>query len=130
MRSRIHPLGLISSMTILSWVTWAATAAAQPASEQPAAGAFKIESNLGRAGQGGYHAPARDAGRRPRRETRASATRSGPAVLLLDDGRTRAAIVTFDLIAAGDDMVAEVGPRRDLREDRHPRENILVGCLA
>ncbi len=48
-------------------------------------------------------------------------------VLLLDDGKTRAAIATFDLIAAGDGLV------RSIREAVHlktgtPRENILVAA--
>jgi hypothetical protein len=48
-------------------------------------------------------------------------------VLLLDDGKTRTAIATFDLIAAGDGLV------KSIREAIHqktgtPRENILVAA--
>ncbi len=48
-------------------------------------------------------------------------------VLLLDDGKTRAAIATFDLIAAGDGLVSAV---RDAISSKTgtPRENILVAA--
>ncbi|MGP0066027.1 MAG: hypothetical protein ACLQGP_20810 [Isosphaeraceae bacterium] len=128
MRSRIHPLGLISSMTILSWVTWAATAAAQPASEQPAAGAFKIETNL-RAGVAKVDItpPPGTKVVGHVRETQGVRDPIRAAVLLFDDGRTRAALVTLDLLAPWDDMVAEVRSAV-ARATGIPRENILVAC--
>jgi hypothetical protein len=48
-------------------------------------------------------------------------------VLLLDDGKTKAAIATFDLIAAGDGLVKSV---RDAIASKTgtPRENILVAA--
>src|SRR5262245_40667287 len=49
------------------------------------------------------------------------------AVLLLDDGKTKAAIATFDLIGATDPLVTAV---RDVVHEQAgvPRENILVAA--
>src|SRR5580692_972070 len=100
MRTRIHPLGFISSLPILVSLAWASTAAGQSAPEKPASEAFKIETNL-RAGVAKVditpppdtkvvgHVRVTHGARDPIRA----------AVLLLDDGRTRAALVTFDLLA-------------------------------
>ena len=42
------------------------------------------------------------------RKTSGSATRSAPGILLLDDGKTKAAIATLDLIGASDALVGAV----------------------
>jgi hypothetical protein len=49
----------------------------------------------------------------------------GATVLILDDGKTRAAIVTFDLLAARDAMVAGVKTAA-AEKAGVPRENVLV----
>jgi hypothetical protein len=48
-------------------------------------------------------------------------------VLLLDDGKTKAAIATFDLIAAGEELVRSIREVISLKSGT-PRENILVAA--
>jgi neutral ceramidase len=111
---------------ILWSVAIAATAAAQTVTEQPSLEAFKIESNL-RSGVAKINiTPPLDtkvAGHvRPTHGTRDPIR---AAVLLLDDGRTKAAIVTFDFLCAWDELVQDV---RDSvsKATKTPTENILV----
>jgi hypothetical protein len=128
MRTRIHPLGLISSVTILGSLACAATATAQPAPEQADTGAFKIETNL-RAGVAKVDItpPPETKVVGHVRETHGARDPIRAAVLLLDDGRTTAALVTFDLLAPWDDLVAEV--RSAVSQSTGiPKQNILVAC--
>jgi neutral ceramidase len=113
------------ALFVLATAIAAAWASATEAQEVEPAG-FPIETNL-RAGVAGVditpdnptfaygHPRAVRGVRDPIRAT----------VLILDDGKTRAAVVTFDLLAAWDAMVA--GVRTAVAEKAGvPRENILV----
>jgi hypothetical protein len=48
-------------------------------------------------------------------------------VLLLDDGKTKAAIATFDLTTAGDSLVKSIREAIQLKAGT-PRENIVVAA--
>jgi neutral ceramidase len=104
----------------------AATAAAQTVTERSSLEAFKIESNL-RAGVAKFDVtpPVDTKVAGHVRQTHGARDPIRAAVLLLDDGRTKAAIVTFDFLCAWDELVQEV---RDAvsRVTNTPRENILV----
>ncbi len=128
MHTRFHALGLILSLPILVSLAWAPTAAAQTAPEHSAAGAFKIETNL-RAGVAKVDItpPPETKVVGHVRETHGVRDPIRAAVLLLDDGRTKAALVTFDLLAPWDDLVAEVRSAVS-RATGIPKENILVAC--
>ena len=115
----IHPLGPASIFWTLASLAWAAMAAAQSDPVKPAEGAFKIESNL-RAGVAKIDItpPAETKVVGHVRETHGARDPIRAAVLLLDDGRTKAALVTFDLLAPWDELVAEVRSAVS-RVDRH-----------
>ena len=86
----------------LAWLALAATAAADEVPEKPAVGVSKIESNL-RAGVAKVDItpPPGTKVVGHVRETHGVRDPILAAILLLDDGKTKAAIVTLDLIAAG-----------------------------
>ena len=113
---------------IIGILAWSATAAAQPTPEKPGEGTLKVESNL-RAGVAKVDiTPPPDTKVVGHvRETHGARDPIRAAVLLLDDGRTKAAIVTFDLLAPWDDMVAEVRSAVSAATGI-PKENILVAC--
>ncbi len=128
MRIRIHPLRPASIFWTLASLTWAAMAAAQSDLEKPAERALEIETNL-RAGVAKVDItpPPETKVIGHVRETHGARDPIRAAVLLLDDGRTKAALVTFDLLAPWDDLVAEV--RSSVaRVTGIPKENILVAC--
>ena len=120
----------IAGFIPLCLVALAATATGQTISEQPSPEAFKIETNL-RAGVAKIDiTPPPDTKVVGHvRETHGVRDPIRAAVLLLDDGRTKAAIVTFDLLAPWDELVAEVRSAVS-RATGNPRENILVACFA
>lgn len=111
---------------MLAAMTLDSTAVAQTIAEKPAVEAFKIESNL-RAGVAKVDVtPPPDtkvAGHV--RETQGVRDPIRAAVLLLDDGRTKAAIVSFDFLCAWDELVREI--RNSVsKATGTPQENILV----
>ena len=124
-----------SSSRVMNWVIgilallpWASIALAQPALDQPAPPLFRIESNLS-AGVGKVDITP-SAGTKVVghvRETHGVRDPIRAAILLLDDRRTKAAIVTLDLLAPWDDMVSEVRSVVS-RIAALPKENILVAC--
>jgi neutral ceramidase len=118
----------LSIIGIMAVLPWAPDASAQKAPVQPDAGAFKIETNL-RAGVAKVDItpPPGTKVVGHVRETQGVRDPIRAAVLLLDDGRTRAALVTFDLLAPWDDLVAEVRSAV-FQATGTPRENILVAC--
>jgi neutral ceramidase len=118
----------LSIIGIMAVLPWAPDASAQKAPVQPDAVAFKIETNL-RAGVAKVDItpPPGTKVVGHVRETQGARDPIRAAVLLLDDGRTRAALVTFDLLAPWDDMVAEVRSAV-FQATGIPRENILVAC--
>jgi neutral ceramidase len=107
-------------------VALAATVAAQTVTEKSSLEAFKIESNL-RAGVAKIDVTppfeVKVAGHV--RQTQGARDPIRAAVLLLDDGRTMAAIVSFDFLCAWDELVHEVRETVS-RATRTPIENILV----
>ena len=116
---------LLSALASLGWAT---TAVSQVTGEPPAPEGWKIESNL-RAGVAKLDItpPADTKVVGHVRETHGARDRIRAAILLLDDGRTKAAIVTFDLLDAWDELVSQV---RDVvsRASGTPRSNILVAA--
>jgi neutral ceramidase len=110
----------------VAWLALAATSAADEVPEKPAVGVSAIESNL-RVGVAKIDItpPPGTKVVGHVRETQGVRDPIRAAILLLDDGRTRAAIVTFDLIASWDELVREV---RDVvsKATGTPGENILV----
>jgi neutral ceramidase len=116
-------------ITVLAALATGSTTKAQevPAGpESDALGAFKVESNL-RAGVAKVDVtPPPDtkvAGHV--RETKGARDPIRAAVLLFDDGRTKAAIVTFDFLCAWDELVGSVRDSVSMATGT-PRENILV----
>jgi neutral ceramidase len=116
----------IATLSILGWLAWATAAIAETASEEPAVDAFKIESNL-RAGVAKIDItpPADTKVVGHIRETHGARDPIRAALLILDDGRTKAAIATFDLIYAADELVREVRAVVS-QATGTPDENILV----
>ena len=93
----------------MAWLALAATSAADEVPEKPAVGVSAIESNL-RAGVAKVDItpPPGTKVVGHVRETHGVRDPIRAAILLLDDGKTKAAIVTFDLIASWDELVREV----------------------
>jgi hypothetical protein len=118
-----RPAGAFAALASLAW---AAAAAAQTAPEGPPVESFKVESNL-RAGVAKVDiTPPPDAKVEGHvRETRGARDPIRAAVLLLDDGRTKAAIVTLDLLCSWDELVRDVRGAVS-KATETPRENILV----
>ncbi len=128
MEIRIRPLLLISAICTVVALPWSATAAAQSAPETVADGAFKVETNL-RAGVAKIDiTPPPDTKVVGHvRETHGVRDPIRAAILLLDDGRTKAAIVSFDLLAPWDDLVAEVRSAVSGAAGI-PKPHILIAC--
>ena len=113
---------------VIGILAWTATASAQSTPEKPGEGSLKIESNL-RAGVAKVDiTPPSDTKVVGHvRETHGVRDPIRAAILLLDDGRSKAALVTLDLLAPWDDMVAEVRSAVSAATGI-ANQNILVAC--
>jgi hypothetical protein len=109
----------------LAWVT---RTAAQPVDQQQAVEGWKIESNLkASVAKLDITPPADTPVDGHVRPTHGARDPIRAALLLLDDGRTKAAIASFDLLAAWEEMVREVRQAVS-RTTGTPSENILVAA--
>lgn len=122
----ITSLAQVTFLSALAAVTLGSAAKAQTIAEQTAVESIKIESNL-KAGVAKVDVtPPPDTKVSGHvRETQGARDPIRAAVLLLDDGRTKAAIVTFDYLCAWDELVQEI--RKSVsKATETPPENILV----
>lgn len=118
--------GHCAVLSVLVAVALGTTSQAQTTPEKPDAESFKVESNL-RAGVAKVDVtPPPDTKVSGHvRETQGARDPIRAAVLLLDDGRTRAALVTFDYLCAWDELVREI--RKSVSQAAEiPPEQILV----
>ncbi len=110
----------------LTWLAWAVMAVPQTKGDPSALEGWKIESNLCAAAVKIDITPPADTKVVGHvRETRGARDPIRAALLILDDGRTKAAIATFDLICAWDELVLEVREAVS-KATGTPAENILV----
>jgi len=116
----------VLALSALTWLAWATTVAAQATREPVELDGLKIESNL-RAGvvKIDITPPPDTKVVGHVRETKGVRDPIRAALLVLDDGRTKAAIATFDLLCAWDELVREV---REVvsKATGTPEQNILV----